>query len=277
MSIELDNIPGDIAAAIEAGRALGRNQIHELNGAPFMVTDDNESITNLEHLLMKPRRIQQRVTASDAQSFTEYYNRYSNDDSVIFCDIKAGRFKAIIDYHGKDSPERCDHILLFDVENTQEWDEWNKHSGSKMDQVEFAMFIEDNLDEIVDPVGATMLEIALSLNATTKTIFKSGTRLHDGQVQLEFVEDIKGSAGAMGNLTIPETIRLGIRPFRGAERYELNAKFRYRINQGRLVMWYDLKRPESVFETAIAGELTVIEKNTKSNLVIHCANLERTT
>lgn len=71
----------------------------------------------------------------------------------------------------------------------------------------------------------------------------------------------------------PENIRLAIRPFRGAERYELDARFRFRINNGQLTMWYDLKRPEKVFETAIAGELTSIEVETKSNLVIHCTDL----
>lgn len=83
-----------------------------------------------------------------------------------------------------------------------------------MQQAEFAEFIERNLPDIVEPVGADMLEISRSLQAKKKVSFASGIRLANGQTELTYEEDIQGTA-AKGKLQIPEIFKIGIKVIEG--------------------------------------------------------------
>jgi uncharacterized protein YfdQ (DUF2303 family) len=120
-----------------------------------------------------------------------------------------------------------------------------------MSQMEFALFIEDNLKEIDEPNGAQMLEIAASLKASTDVDFKSNIRLDNGEVQFNYTETINGQAGVSGQLTIPEKIKLIIKPFLNGHPYVMEARFRYRVAQGGLTMWYTLIRPHVVQQDAV--------------------------
>ena len=270
---EPDTISGDTAAAIEAGRELGALEIREIDGIPVALIPKGREVQSLEQFRATPRDIRTTVRASDAESFIDYYERFSTDHSVIYCDIKAGIFQAHLDYHQPTHAANDCHLLTLAVEPTPEWTTWLGVDGHSLSQTEFAGHIEDNIDEIVDPDGATMLEIAQSLTATTKVNFTSGTRLTDGQAQISYVEEINGSAGPKGSLKIPATITLGITPFRGADPYALAARFRYRINHAELFMWYDLKRPEKVFEAAISDVAALIVTGTGCELMINCRGL----
>ena len=53
-----------------------------------------------------------------------------------------------------------------------------------------------------------------------------------------------------GQLNIPEQFFIGVKPFLGGDGFCIPARFRYRIAEGRLVMWFELIRPEKVLEEA---------------------------
>jgi hypothetical protein len=101
-----------------------------------------------------------------------------------------------------------------------------------------------------------MLEIASSLSASTKADFESGITLANGQRRLSYVENTTAKAGVRGDLTIPTEIQLRVRVFDGADFAErVTARFRYRINAGKLTLHFKLDRPADViadaFEAAV--------------------------
>ncbi len=93
-----------------------------------------------------------------------------------------------------------------------------------------------------------MLEIALSMQAKTKVAFEKATRLDNGQVHFVYREEIDGKAGANGQFKIPEKFIIGLKLFEGGSHYQLDAKLRYRINNGALSIWYELIRPHKTIE-----------------------------
>ena len=121
--------------------------------------------------------------------------------------------------------------------------------GKTMKQADFAKFIEDNLPDIAEPNGSDLLIISRSLEAKKKVDFESAVRLDNGETQFTYNEEIKGTAGK-GTLEIPEIFVLGIPVFHGGDAYKLEARLRYRINDGQLLMWFDLLRPERLLEDA---------------------------
>jgi uncharacterized protein YfdQ (DUF2303 family) len=271
MSNELESIAygNGVDAAIEAGKQLGSMQVMEIEGIPAVMIPDSMQVLTYPDLMPAPTRLKQRVVTDTAQDFIEYFNSFSTDDSVIFCNTERGEFTGVIDYHAdKDSPAWCDHQVTHRCKTTREWDAWLANNGKKMSQVDFAYFIEQNLDEIVTPPAAQMLETVLTLKSQTKVHFDSGQRLSDGQVQLRYHEEIESGAGAKGELKIPETIGIGVRVFEGGDPFSVTARFRYRMSEGKVLMWYDLVRPEKVRDTALDDVYRLIKGHAKASMIL---------
>lgn len=218
-----------------------------------------------KELLVTPLRTEQHVIIQDAESFAEYINKFGDDDTAIFVDEEKASLVAILDYHRDTAkPRHCAHTATYTCPQTKEWNTWLHNSGKRMSQEEFALFIEDNAEEITSPSSAEMLEIASTLKADINTTFRSSTRLDNGQVQFNYNENLNGTAGAAGQLEIPQEIKVVVTPFRGGPSYTRTARFRYRIKEGQLVLWYDLVRPHRVIEVAVSDTLEVIKKNVKN-------------
>jgi len=269
----------DIQAAIEAGKALGAAKPFDIEGVPCVMVPcvmvpDGMRLNMLDELMETPRRIEACVDTTTADSFIEYFNAFSRPSSIITCDIDNAAFVGIIDYHSGglsewEGADWCRHRVTHTCKTTPEWTEWTKHDGHKMSQVEFALFIERNLDEIVRPEAAKMLEIALTLKANTKLRFESGHRLTDGQVQIEYREELDSTAGAKGDIKIPETFALGIRVFEGSDAFEMEARFRYRIKDGQVAMWYDLVRPHKIHRAAVDDVYNKIKESAQARMILH--------
>lgn len=112
------------------------------------------------------------------------------------------------------------------------------------------------------PTAAEFLELAQNFQATKAVNFASGTRLGNGQNQLVYEETIQARAGERGQLEIPETFTLGIPVFEGDAAYSLIARLRYRIQDGKLVLWYDLDRPHKIIDDAVKQLRVAIEAET---------------
>ncbi|QIH07139.1 MULTISPECIES: DUF2303 family protein [unclassified Pseudomonas] len=243
---------------VSLAQALGKPFDHPGLHAPVALVPNGVKVQDLEDLLPAPSRIRQQVTMLDADSFIEYVNRFATPATSVFCNGPEGRtFTAVLDYHQPGTPAWSDHTASYCCPITVEWGRWKAADRKRMDQAAFAEFIEDNVKDIVQqddfpaaPSAADMLEISRTLEAKKNISFRQGTRLDNGQVQLTYNEEIDGRAGEAGQLNIPEQFFIGIKPFLGGDGFCIPARFRYRIVDGRLAMWFELIRPEKVLEEA---------------------------
>lgn len=243
---------------VTLAQALGKPMDHPALPAPFALVPDGVQIKDLEGLLAAPTRIRQSVKVLDADTFIAYINRYASPASVVFCDGPEGRtFKGVLDYHQPDQPSWGQHVAVYQCPISIEWGRWKSSDRKKMDQATFAEFFEDNIKDITAPEGiphapsaADMLEISRTLEAKKNISFRQGTRLDNGQVQLTYNEQIDGQAGETGQLKIPEQFYIGVKPFLGGDAFCVAVRFRYRIQDSRLVMWFELVRPDKVLEEA---------------------------
>lgn len=128
---------------------------------------------------------------------------------------------------------------------------WLRLDGKLVGQEDFAEHIEDGLQDIVTPDGATMLEVAQSIQGTKSAEFKGARRLQDGNIGVEWVEETTATAGSRGDLEIPERFELALAPFEGEDAYRVNARLRYRIRAGDLLLGYRLDRPGDVLRDAV--------------------------
>ncbi len=257
----------NVQAALNAGKKLAQHPF-EINGTPTLIINADETIQQFEGLRETPIRIKQHSNHTTAESFILYYNDFATERSTIFIDTEKSLFSAVLDYHNSD-PAWKEHTLNFKLKPTLEFSNWKESDGLKMDQETFGRFIEDNLYEITEPVGADMLQIALSIQATTETKFASSKRLDNGQLQLNYHEEINGTAGNKGELKIPQTFKIGLRLFEGGEAYEIEARLRYRINSGNLTLWYELIRPQKTIDACTADTEKLIREKTEIGFIYH--------
>lgn len=255
----MDN--GDTRTAVDAGILIGEPKRVGDAGA-FAVIPHDAKLVDLEQFLPVPGYAKSAVTARTVDSLVAYVNRHRTDNTSVFADVESGRIKAVVDYLSKaNEPAHRAHSVTYSAPFSEEWATWTGIDGKKMAQADFARFIEENRDDIITPDGATVLEIARTLDARKKVSFKSGIRLEDGTVDLAYSEETTHATGGItGKVSIPSEIIIGIPVFYGGDRYKITAFLRYRIEEGRLVMWVDLHRKKHIRDAAFSD---IVDKVTE--------------
>ena len=200
-----------------------------------------------------PTRKRGTVTVFDAESL----NRMLVDHSIagqtmayVNPDASRPAIVAVFNGNGLGGPGFGDHRAAIGFRETPQWQKWKAIDGKLMPQPEFAEFIEDNLQDIASPDGATMMEIVTYLHATRTVDFKSGVKLSSGAVQLTNIEDVQASVGA-GNIAVPDMFEIALSPIFGVAPFKIPARFRYWIEQGKLRLGLKLLRLEDVMAQII--------------------------
>lgn len=255
--------------ALDTYRAGQLSQQYANANLPFVVVPGEGKVHTFTETLDRPLQLQQTVNLHTAKDFIAYVNRFADENSVIFVNVLGGKIQAVLDYHeatpvveyGSNAYQRlCSHKAVFNVEQTPEFKKIRDKSGESMSQSDFALFLEDVMPYINQPAAAELYEIVSTLSAKTSVDFKSGVRTDNGQVSITYNENIDASAGREGKLNIPEQIVFGIQVHRGGSHYALPARFRYRIKDGNLRMWYDLDQLEKAIEKSMEDTVTYIRE-----------------
>lgn len=214
-------------------------------------------VIDLEDGLPAPLRKRGCVQVFDAVSFNAILAANDGGNATIYInrDIDTPSIVAVLNGNGGNGPGWGDFRAEIVFRFTPQWKKWKTIDGAMLAQVQFAEFVEDNLNDIIDPPGATMLEIAQYLSATRSVDFKSAVRLSSGVIQFQNIESMDAKVGA-GQTAIPETITLGIAPVFGLPPFKVEARFRYRIVEGKLKLGVKIQRMEDIM-AAVVNDMVV--------------------
>jgi uncharacterized protein YfdQ (DUF2303 family) len=168
----------------------------------------------------------------------------------------------VVNGHEAEAAGWSDHRATLRLRHTPEWKRWIERDGKIEGQTKFAEHIEDCLADIVEPEAAVMLELAQHFQAAVKVNFRSAKQLSDGQRQLVYEETVEAKAGQRGEIVIPGSFVVGVAPFEGSVGYKLNARLRYRLSDGQLLIGYVLDRPDKVIRAAFDDVLAEVETAT---------------
>lgn len=205
-----------------------------------------------ESYLDQPRRLTGRATVEDVDSFRAYVAEfYDAKATTAWVDMTNHRAVAVLNDAHDDQSAWRDHRVTLQLIKTPEWIRWRQKDGVLMDQETFARHIEMSELDVAEPAAADLLEIAQTFYATTKSDFRSGTRLQSGEVTFEWVEETQATAGRNGDLTIPAKFELRLAPFHGEQLVAITALLRYRVRDGKLAIGYELVRPDDVERDAM--------------------------
>jgi uncharacterized protein YfdQ (DUF2303 family) len=250
----VSDVTNDAQAIIDTATAATEPKVLDVEQVVSVIVPPGarHEVVDLEKFQDRPRRTKGSVTTQTVDDFCKYVARHDDAaTTTVWVDLNTHRVVAVLNDHGADGAEFGDHRALLQLQQTEEWQHWTANDGRWLTQEAFAEHIEDGLQEIVTPEGAVMLELAQSIEGTKTAEFKQGHRLANGQVAVQYVEEVTASAGARGEIEIPERFELAVAPFLGEETYKVGARLRYRVRDGHLGLKYDLDRPHDVVRDAI--------------------------
>ena len=210
--------------------------------------------------------IEQIVRLETEDSFVSYVKQFAKETTRLSYCKGSATFTAVFDYHspaGNGTPGRKAHKAVLSLGHSDAWNAWIGINELNLGQVQFAEFLEDHLGDIRSPDGATMLEIASTLQVNRKVSFTSAKRLDNGTVNFAYQEDDSAQAGVKGTFAVPQDIVLGLVVFDGdTEGYEVKAKFRYNLDTGKLTFKVKLLNLDRVVELATADIVERIQAAT---------------
>lgn len=261
----------DIVNSIIAfGAALSDAREAGPDGNPHVVIPADYKVQGLEAQLPRPTRMRGTVALQDLDSFNEYIKRAQSDDweTTLYTDSADSKglvCTAIFNDAPKPAGQRGwqDWRATYTVVHSQEWIKWKVGMKANSQDL-FARFIEDNLPDIVDPPGATMLQLARTFEAKKKVEFASSIRIENGDTALHYQEvTTAGSTDPVkGVIQIPDAFTIAIPVFEYDAAYSVRCRLRYRVEGGKLAIWYDFEREHKIVEDAIeqmrkkVGDLT---------------------
>lgn len=261
----------DLAAQIKPIEIASQDHIKRVALPPGWTLNHSDD----QNLLAQPARKDGTVHLEDIESFISYVNRHksADDATVIYtrADYANGlvEFNCIINDHrphrpGEQTQEWKDFAAYYIPYKSVEWVRWTSRNKDPFSQFDFALFIEDNLQDIAAvegmPTAQQLLEMATKFQATMDMRYKSNIRTQSGGVNLTFVND--DDAQTVESMKLFEKISIGIPVFWGGDAYRIDARLRYRVKDGGLKFWYELIREDKVMEDATKTMIDKIKADT---------------
>jgi uncharacterized protein YfdQ (DUF2303 family) len=226
---------------------------HELEDGRLAFVVPRESHTVFvepdESLAEAPARRRGSQTFDTAPGFCAFVIKHSTDATEIWA--TESDIVAVLNGHTPAQPGWGDYRGVLALTHSPEWAHWAKYSGQQLDQATFAEHIEEGQLDVVQPDAATMLELAQNFHATREAQFRSAHHLGNGKIGLLYDEETKATAGAKGDLEIPDQILLAIPVYAGEDAILVTARFRYRLRDGKLTLTYKLDNVEKIKREAL--------------------------
>lgn len=223
----------------------------------------------VQQFLPHPRRIKINIQFSTVESFTRYINDFKNSETRIFARATGltppPYFVAIIDYHNAASPQWCEHRATYAPQITEEWKRWMDMNKKTFTQSEFATFLEENEDLVVNPPGAALLELVQDLEAHAEIRCNQAVRLQNGTVRVAYDENvtIKGNETTQaGNITFPSELLVALPLFDPELAYKVRCRLRYRISDRRLSFFFEAVDVHLIVRDAVKDIVAQISEST---------------
>jgi len=123
------------------------------------------------------------------------------------------------------------------------------------------LFLEDRASDVIEPEGSDLIALTQHFTVSQNIAYNKAQRQHDGTVKFEYTSENTPAS----TVEIPKELKIGIPCFHNGQRYEVRARFRYRLNQGSLKLWYELIEPWRIVEDAFNGVVEEVEELTEQS------------
>lgn len=247
----------------------------------LLVAQDALTLVSLERFAPHPLRPEIHIALHTARDLHAYViaqtlrnstdkttpSAFPNGDQpVIFADRDTMTIKAFLDYHHAGSDARwLNHTAKVAFKNSHQFDRWKKVNGQQMTQEQFALFLDEVINDITAPSGAEVLSFAENLEATSTQVFKAAVKLASGETNYTFTDARDGDIST----AIIDRFTIGIPIWQGGEKVAIEARLFHRIVDNKdkdgnangtksLRFWFTLRHLDEIIDTLFAEEVAFL-------------------
>lgn len=262
----------DIQAAIDAGEKIAKveDRIDAIDSkandgaVPFALLPAGYKIEALMGPLTAsderqpaPREISGTAGHEEVDSFISHVNRFKDERSVVWANIKGVRLLAILDYHNAHGDPRWGrHRAEYACPLSVEWQRWTGQSGKPMTQDAFADFIDANFADLANPSTdklddagcappAAVIQMARQLMIRTSGTF--GRSINPTTGEFTFENKVENDTTST---KIPRAFLLGIPVFTSGARYRVEARIRFKLSEGKPTFAFELYQADIIQRSA---------------------------
>lgn len=240
---------------------------HTTNEVEHILIPPNCDLKSMEYLMDAPQRIKAHPEFYDIPGFNDYIKDFKEEGSRIFVDDSNYRFVTVFDCHSKDAPAWGDHSASLNVEISDEWKRFKNLNGKKLEPIEFAEFLEDNVGCIKagNLSGADLLTMAQNFKIKIKGDLQIDDQLHNGLRHLTINDDstLKGANEKGKEVKFPETLTISLRFFKNCSTYPVEVFLRYRANNDSLFFFIKIPDPDGLQEEAFNQVMAEVKEATE--------------
>lgn len=224
-------------------------------GSSLIVVDhhpDRElEVLDLQGRMAAPRDSKGVAQLHTADALVEWTNRNAGPGPYdLYADLRGFLAVVILDPQREGEPSWQEHRGVFAARRHPSWERWRNITGDLLAQADFAAHVQTCAADIAEPAALDMLEIAETLNLNVGAKISSAVRQRDGQRHLIFDETVEARAGFERELTIPETMKLHVPIFEGAEPTTVPARLLYRAVNGAVGFIVQIIDPDDIERAA---------------------------
>lgn len=282
----IDDKSNNASSILAAGMAMAEPKIITVGGTEDFLCQmvppgASMKVESIEKFRHRPYRKRGTYNFTDAKSFIAFVNREKTPETFILANRENPAFTAVFNGNEAEADRKVaespveggpsvthaaqagwgDYRASYACPYSPEWKVWTEKNKARMSQHDFAVFMEDNFVDVVQPAptfdphytnwpdGQELLRLALGMEGKSEVAWGSALRLDNGQVRFKYDETISGQI--QGNyIDVPQKFAVGIPVFAGTAPWQIVAKLRWRIEKGGLLLWYEFERIFKITERA---------------------------
>lgn len=172
------------------------------------------------------------IVCHNLLAFNTFVVAHKETRTAIFANAETKTIRAIFDFREPFTDQGASNgwgqfsaeLAFKESRKLKEW----KRTTEPMSQGEFANFLEDHVDDVLEPSGVDLLSIATDLEASSTGSFVGRVNMQNGNVSLSYQDETKTT------VEVPKEIVLGIPLFENGNRYRLRARLRYIVGGGQV-------------------------------------------
>lgn len=258
-------------------------------------------VADVEGILAQYRDTPLRRTGTarlaDLASLIAHANRFKDAGSALYADPSKPDLTVILDYHEparvaltpesetnargpatrqaaeprgekQGSPRFGNHRGVYAFPMSREWKAWTAQNNQPMGQADFAAFLEDRIQDVIDPPApdtggahkpseadlkildiarqvqgrfcgqAGLMTLSRGLTVKANSHVENATNLSSGEGVITFQETHLDTSG--NKLTVPNLFLIAIPVFDLGPLYRIAVRLRYRVGGGAVKWFYEL-------------------------------------
>lgn len=243
----------DLMRVSEGSLLLNAENVEE---HPVIALHDSMRLHDLSSYLGNPKHIECDLRFETLDSLVAYVERYVDDRSVAFIKVNnhfgssyAPCVMVALDYHLPALPQWVKHKATYPATDNDDARMWVVNDNVWLSQADLVDLFEEFGHVASSPSPAELMTLAQQFQVNRKVTVKGNVSQTSDAITYTYEEEDSAKGGT---IKFPARLKLNMRLFEESRTYEVEARFRYRLNNDKTISFkYKILRLDELVRNSV--------------------------